>query len=317
MQNELRRDYFLDRQVIIAVGRGKRPTDFKHASASDSDAKDACFFCPGNESSTPPEIMRVADGGVWSVRVFPNKFPAVTEEDGPSDERLMPAYGRHEIVVESPDHQKTVADLSAEGIAQVIGIYSQRVDAMMKDPKTKYVLVFKNHGKVAGASLAHTHTQIISLPVVPKLLQAESDATAEYARKNASCPICDAWKSESKGPRAVWEDDNAVVFTPYASRSPLEAWIMPKRHLRELGDLSESERLSLAKGIKKITSKLKAGLDDTPYNLYFHISPKGGDLHLHVEVLPRLSIYAGFELGSDIVINTMAPEAAADFYRPE
>ncbi|MFH0862449.1 MAG: DUF4931 domain-containing protein [Candidatus Altiarchaeota archaeon] len=314
MQNELRRDYFLDRQVIIAVGRGKRPTDFKHACANESDTKAGCFFCPGSESSTPPEIMRVGEGGKWAIRVFPNKFPAVTVEEGGSDEQMMPAYGRHEIVVETPDHDRTVADLSPEEISKVIGIYSQRVQDMLRDPRVKYALVFKNHGRIAGASLAHSHTQIVSLPVVPKLVREEAKAAGEYSQKHGSCPICDAMKNEMNGPRRIWDDEYACAFAPYASRSPLEAWVMPKRHIRSLKELTDQECLSFAKGMKTILSRLKS-LEDAPYNMYFHLSPEGGDLHLHLEVLPRLSIFAGFELGSDVIINTMTPEAASEFYR--
>jgi UDPglucose--hexose-1-phosphate uridylyltransferase len=315
MENELRKDYFLDRQVIIAVGRGRRPTDFKHGGAAESEAGKACFFCPGSENLTPPEIMRTEEGGRWVMRVFPNKFPAVTPEEGAATESMMPAYGRHEIVVESPEHDKTVADLSVEKIVALLGLYAKRAEALLADPKTKYVLIFKNHGKVAGASLSHTHTQIVSLPVVPKLVRDEADSAGKYAKEKGSCPLCDAWRKEAKGPRLVWEDEYAVVFTPYASRCPLEAWVMPKRHVRGLGELSDEERSGMAKGLKLILSKLKTGLGDAPYNLYFHVSPAGGDLHMHVEVLPRLAIFAGFELGSDIIINTMAPEAAADFYR--
>jgi len=315
MENELRRDYFTDRQVIIAVGRGRRPTDFKHEAAMDSGDVKGCFFCPGNESSTPPEIMRVEEGGKWVVRVFPNKFPAVKPERGESTPEMMPAYGYHEIVVETPDHTKTVADLSVEEIGRVLKIYTARVDAMYKDPIVKYALVFKNHGKAAGASLAHTHTQIVSLPIIPKAVAEEEAAAAKYRMEKGSCPLCDAWKREASGPRGIWEDGNAAVFAPYASRNPFEAWVLPKRHVRVLGELRPDEIASLAQGLKLVLGKLKDGLSDTPYNMHFHLAPPGGDLHMHLEVMPKLSTWAGFELGSGIIINTMPPEKAAEFYR--
>ncbi|MFH1055560.1 MAG: DUF4931 domain-containing protein [Candidatus Altiarchaeota archaeon] len=315
MLNELRRDYFLDRYVIIAVGRGKRPNDFLHIGSVEVEGGKQCFFCPGNESSTPPEISRVEEAGKWIVRVFPNKFPAVTPEAGEGSEYLMPAYGRHEVVVETPDHDKSVGDLSVERIAKVLEVYTERVKSLLTDDKVEYVLVFKNHGRAAGASLAHTHTQIISLPVVPKLVREEAEAAERFLQEKGSCPLCDAWRKEDEGPRAVYGDEYIACFTPYASRSPFEAWLMPKRHVRCLDDLDVDERLSMAKGIKLILSKLKGGLSDPPYNLYFHVSPAGDDLHMHVEILPKLSTWAGFELGSDMIINTMAPEAAAEFYR--
>jgi UDPglucose--hexose-1-phosphate uridylyltransferase len=315
MDSELRRDYFTDRRVIIAVGRGRRPTDFKHDPAQEGDTSKGCFFCPGNESMTPPEITRISDGAAWAVRVFPNKFPAVNLDMGESKGAMMPAYGRHEIVVETPEHSKTVADLSEQEMSRVIEVYAQRVESMLKDPKTAYALVFKNHGRVAGASLAHSHTQIVSLPIVPQAVADEAQASERYRKETGRCPICDAWKAEMGGPRAVWEDEHACVFAPYASRSPLEAWIAPKRHVRSLSELSAQERLSFARAITQVTSRLKRGLNDAPYNYYLHLSPAGGDLHLHMELQPRLAILAGFELGSGIVINTMAPEAAAEFYR--
>ncbi|MBD3389193.1 MAG: DUF4921 family protein [Candidatus Altiarchaeales archaeon] len=316
MENELRKDYFLDRRVIIAVGRGKRPSDFKRDPAPEEDGK-TCFFCPGNEEMTPAEISRVEEDGHWVIRVFPNKYPAVTTEEEEGSDELMPAYGYHEIVVENPAHSKSVSDLSIERISHVLSVYNERVEHMLSDPRVRYALVFKNHGRKAGASLSHTHTQIISTPVVPRLVKEEAEAVERYKTLNGSCPLCDAWKKEVGGPRKVWEDYHMAVFTPYASRSPMEAWIVPKRHVHDLGDLSDEERHSMASAFKLLLEKLRDGLNDPPYNLYFHVNPRGADLHLHVELLPRLSNWAGFELGSEIIINTMAPEDAAEFYRPE
>lgn len=318
MKNELRSDYFLDRQVIISVGRGKRPHDYlTMADSASSQKAQTCYFCPGNEHLTPAETSREEEGGKWALRVFPNMFPAATQEEGEASAQLMSAYGYHEVIVESPDHDKTVADLPVERIAQVLRVYSERVEAMLADPRVKYALVFKNHGRVAGASLAHTHSQIISVPVVPKLIRDEVEGAERYALRRGSCPLCDAWKEESTGLRAIWEDENVCAFAPYASRSPMEAWVMTKRHIQELKDLTSEEALSFAKALKLVLSRLKGGLNDASYNLYFHASPRGADLHLHAEILPKLSILAGFELGSDIVINTMPPETAAEFYRQQ
>ncbi len=315
MENELRRDYFTERRVILSVGRGKRPTDYKQSPAPVADTSKGCYFCPGNESSTPPETMRVEEAGEWTIRVFPNMFPAATKEPWTESEHLMPSYGYHEVVVESPDHAATLADMPADRIARVLSVYSRRADSMLSDPQVGYALVFKNHGRVAGASLAHTHTQIISTPIVPAQVREEVEGAAKYKARKGSCPLCDAQEKESQGPRAIFDDGKAAAFAPYASRSPFEAWAMPIRHVRALNELSPEEMLSLAESLRLVLSRLKNGLNDPPYNMFLHMSPPGGDLHLHFEILPRTSVLAGFELGSGIVINTLAPEKAAEFYR--
>jgi UDPglucose--hexose-1-phosphate uridylyltransferase len=313
MRNELRKDYFLDRWVIISAGRGKRPSDFKqHAPIEGKEG--LCFFCPGNENTTPPEISRVEEDGEWIIRVFPNKFPAVTLEEGEIKENLMPARGLHEIVVETPEHGKSIADLSVERMVGVLEVCAGRVEAMLAREGVEYALVFKNHGSAAGASLAHTHTQIISLPFPPKLVAEEAKSSEEYEDEHGSCPICDAVKRESGGPRSIYEDDFVSVFTPYASRSPFEVWVVPKRHLTQLSDFTMDEKTSVAGALISVLSRLRDGLNDPPYNYYIHASPVGGNLHLHIEILPKLSIWAGFELGGEIIINTMPPETAAEFY---
>jgi len=314
MDNELRRDYYLDRHVIISAGRGKRPSDFKHGSEVERDDK-LCFFCPGNEQTTPPEITRVSDGDDWSIRVFPNKFPAVTLEDGVKTKDLMPARGIHEIVVETPDHSKTIADLSPEHMSKVLEIYIQRVESMKNTEGIDYALIFKNHRKEAGASLSHTHTQIVSLPIIPDLVQEETRASEKYANDNGTCPFCDIITKEDGSPREIFKDENITLITPYASRAPFEAWIIPKKHVTQLSQLDENDRLSIAKGLVQILAKLKNDLDNPPYNFYIHESPKGKDLHLHIEILPKLSKWAGFELGAGIIINTMPPETACEFYK--
>jgi len=314
MENELRRDYFTERRVIISTGRGRRPTDYKLPLASAEDTSPGCLFCPGNEAATPPEIMRVEEAGKWAIRVFPNKFPAATKEPWSESESLIPSYGSHEVVVESPDHAGTLAEMSADRLARVLDVYSKRADAMLSDMRVGYALVFKNHGRVAGASLAHTHTQIISTPIVPQVVAEEVEGARKYRARKGSCPLCDAQETESRGPRAVFNDGKAAAFAPYASRSPFEAWVMPVRHVRALNELSVDELLSLAEAMRVILKGLKYRLNDPPYNMFMHMSPRGEDMHLHFEILPRISILAGFEFGSGIVINTLAPEKAAEFY---
>ncbi|MBU4437516.1 MAG: DUF4931 domain-containing protein [Candidatus Altiarchaeota archaeon] len=292
--NELRKDYLLDRWVIIAKGRGKRPQHFVQKPHKVEEK--LCFFCPGNESSTPPEIARVDEKGKWIIRTFPNKFPATDW---------------HEVIVETPNHGKHLGDLSVGHIAKVLGMYSERQRAIEKNSKVEYVSIFKNSGEMGGASLPHSHTQLIGLRMVPPLIKKETGAS------KGDCPFCRTWKDEVKSDRLVYEDEYTAAFAPFASRFPFEAWVMPKRHVGALDEMDKKETDSFAGALKKILSALNSSLNYPPYNFVIHHAPEGKDLHLHLELLPRLSRFAGFEFDTEIVINTMPPEVAAEHYRGE
>jgi len=310
--NELRKDYVLDRWVIIATGRGERPHQF--SSEKKSKEIDLCFFCPGNEHTTPPEIDRVEEDGSWVIRVFPNKFPAVTREGKPhvkTDNTFYShstAYGSHEVLVESPNHDDEFGNLSIDRIKKILKMYDKRINELSKIDHVHYVLVFKNQGKEAGTSLIHTHTQIIALNKIPSLVQKEAEATKD------ECKYCGVIENERNSDRKIMEN-SFISFAPYASRFPLEAWIFPKRHVSSLSDLNEEEYEDLAKQLKHILSKLEE--INAPYNFFLHYAPKGTELHFHIEIAPRLAIWAGLELGSDIEVNIMSPENAAAFYRGE
>jgi len=292
--NELRKDYLLDRWVIIAKGRGKRPQHFVQPPVKIREK--VCFFCPGNENTTPPEIARVEEKGKWIIRCFPNKFPATDW---------------HEIIVETPEHGGHLGDLSVEHIVKVLKMYSKRRKAMEKYQKVKYVSIFKNKGEVAGASLPHSHTQLIGLTAVPPLVTKEIKASKE------ECSFCRIWKDEVKSSRLIHEDKYTAAFAPFASRFPFEAWLMPKRHLGTLADMKKAEMNSFAGTLKRILSALNFPLNYPPYNFVLHYAPQGKNLHLHLELLPRLSKFAGFEFGTGIIINVMPPEVAAEHYRSE
>ncbi|MFH1722292.1 MAG: galactose-1-phosphate uridylyltransferase [Candidatus Altiarchaeota archaeon] len=316
--NELRKDYLLDRWVIVACDRGKRPTDF--ATASEGSEDKVCFFCPGNEHMTPPEISRIEEDGKWIIRVFPNKFPAVDTSAGESFKdflEMVPVYGLHEVVAETNDHAKTLSDMPVDHLVKVFDVYMERIKELEKDPKSKYVSVFKNHKKIAGASLSHSHTQIVSIPVVPPLVKAEVEASKRYIEEHTSCPFCDIWRKEAKSERAIFEDENVVSFAPYASRFNFEAWIIPKRHVKNFNELEEEEKQSFVSALKTILERLRDGIGDPGYNFYLHYSPNGEDFHFHLELCPRIGKWAGFELATEIIINTMPPETAAKFYRGE
>lgn len=313
---ELRKDYILDRWVIIASKRGQRPYEFKAKNEENSITKEKCMFCPGNEANTPGEIGRLSDEkGNWRIRWFPNKFNAVDKQGEPAIKTAdnfftySDAYGRHEIIVETNEHQKQLVDLDEEEIKEILMVYSNRIELLEKEPNTAYVSVFKNSGKEAGTSLVHSHSQIISLNILPTEVQHKINATKKFK----SCPYCEVLKTESKGARAVYENETVTVFTPYAPRFNYEVWLFPKKHCKRLKEFSEKETRDMTKAIKKIILKLKEIKAD--YNMAIFYSPQGEDMHFHIQILPRIAEWAGFELGSGIVVNTVSPEEAAIFYK--
>ncbi|MFH1133645.1 MAG: galactose-1-phosphate uridylyltransferase [Nanoarchaeota archaeon] len=311
---ELRKDYLLDRWVIISEQRGARPREFKKEPVKAVPGQ-ICYFCPGNEHLTPPEISRL--GNPWKLRVFPNKFPAVQEE-GSSNIRTDNTYftfsqpfGRHEVIAETPDHDKQLWDLSLGDLNDLLGLFTARMEVLAALPKTEYVVLFKNHGKEAGTSLVHSHSQMLTLNFVPTLVQAEADAAKRFGR----CPYCEIIGIEKGSHRRCFENEHFVAFTPYASRFNFEIWIFPKAHVTQFTGLDDQQRKALADILQRVLFKLREM--EVPFNLFYHISPKGEDLHFHIEVCPRISTLAGFEYCTDATINSVSPETAAKFYRNE
>lgn len=315
--NELRKDYLLDRWVLIAENRSKRPHELAEKKKFKI-KKERCFFCPGNEGMTPPEICRIEKNSSWTVRCFPNKFPATIPGYGKIQENFLikrPAYGRHEVVVETRIHGKSFGDLGVEEIRDVLSVYAERMKNLKNDKKIKYVMIIKNEGPEGGASIEHSHTQIIALPIVPTLIQDEVNKSKKYMREKGECPFCEIVRIEGRGKRRIFSDKNFIAFAPFASRFPFEAWIMPKRHTTSIEFLNGEEMNSFAGILKNILMRLNSLLNYPSYNFYLHISPEKEDLHFHLELCPRVSKFGGFELGSEIVINIMPPEIAAEHYR--
>lgn len=317
---ELRKDYLRNRWVIIVPERSKRPQDFKQAQEKPLPGESKnCFFCPGNEHLTPPEIMRIPSKNGWSMRVFPNKFPAVDtngDYEIKQDDSFFTfshAYGHHEVIVETPNHNEIMADFSVERIKQVLDLYINRINTLYSDPKIKQVAVFKNEGRASGASIQHTHTQIIAYNSLAETVDAEEKAVEEFEKKHGKCPYCEIIKIESKSKRKIIETKHAFAFAPYASRFPFEVKIFPKKHKNSIVDFSNEELMDYAKIIKKILVKLKTL--NASYNLYLHNASAGKSLHCHVKINPRLVSWGGFELGTGCIINTVSPETAAEFYR--
>lgn len=305
---ELRKDYVLERYVIIAEKRGERPQ--QTAEVKENIKK--CPFCPGNEKSTPKEKGRVEFKGKWLIRWFSNLYPAVEGKSsflmkGIKFIKKSAANGSHEIVVETPEHDKQLVDLTVEHIAELFKVYSLRIKELSKN--SKYVLVFKNQGKFGAASLAHAHTQIISYPKIPEAVKEEVNAVKKYKK----CPYCEIIKQEMKSKRRIFENKSFAAFAPFASRFNYEAWVFPKRHVKNITELEDIELFGLAEIIKKILVKVSEITDS--YNMFLHYAPKGSDLHFHVEIAPRIERWGGFEHSSGEVINIISPERAAEVYR--
>jgi UDPglucose--hexose-1-phosphate uridylyltransferase len=310
---ELRKDYILERWAIIAERRAKRPDEFKQEKESSPPGQ--CFFCPGSERETPPEISRVEKDGKWIIRNFPNKFSFLEPQGSGiiktanSYFTYSDAYGEHEVIVETPDHNKQLWDLSPAEIKEIFKVYASRITELSK--RHEYVVIFKNSGRDAGTSIFHSHSQLAALDIVPPNIREE----AEKGVKDQRCLYCEILDIERTSFRRVYETKDFVSFCPYASRFNFEAWLFPKFHTRSITEMSDSQLLEMAEMLHKLLRKLSEL--DADYNMALHYAPKGKDLHFHIELMPRLAKWAGFELSSGIIVNAVSPENAAKFYRGE
>lgn len=330
--NEVRKDYLLNRWVVIAKERKKRPTDFVKKEIEKKEG--VCPLCPGNERMTPPavlvylsfngEIKKERDQNGyrhkdWIVRVIPNLYPAFAPPEKESERiqespLLKRAVGHHEVLVESPNHDEHPGAARVSQLVHVINAYLDRLTALSGKPYVKYVSIFRNHGREAGASLSHAHTQMIATPFLPTLLREELEASKSYWKKNHECLLCDVLKREKEGPRFIWENDNFVAFAPWASINPLEFWVLPKRHQSSMLRVSQREVKDLAETMRVCLGGLRSLLNDPPYNFGFHtiVAEDAQDCyHWHLEVYPRLAIWAGFEKSTGMFINVISPEDAA------
>jgi UDPglucose--hexose-1-phosphate uridylyltransferase len=328
---ELRKDPITQRWVIIATERAARPTDFIPKEEQDLTDRDRCPFCEGREDQTPPEIFGVRRDGTgpntpgWRVRVVSNKFPALRIEGGTSPTRVgmftrMDGVGAHEIIIETPEHDPHLALLPEEQIADVLRAYHQRYEDLDRDERFKYLLLFRNHRRAAGASLSHPHSQLIALPMVPKRIDEELDAAERYFVKQGTCIYCDLVRQEqASGERIVYENDRFVALAPYAARFPFEMWILPKTHMASFGSITGDDIPAMANALKTTLLKLALCLHNPPYNFIVHTAPyeypRSPAYHWHIEVIPQITRVAGFEWGSGFYINQVAPEHAARYLR--
>jgi UDPglucose--hexose-1-phosphate uridylyltransferase len=336
VKNELRKDYLLDRWVVFAPGRARRPADFV-VSRSKAEAK-ICSFCPGNENLTPParllyvldenRILKLRDVGGkrrsdWSVRCIPNLYPAFEStgftgqgrEQGRFPYVKSKAVGVHEIIIESPDHDGHPHLADEKQIALWLQAALERVGEL--NANWANVALFRNHGREAGASIAHAHSQIIATPLVPSRIDAERKAISKLRDETGDCAICKISSAEAKTERCITNGENFTVITPWASVFPFEFWIIPRRHLATAVGLTLDEVRDLARTIKISFKALANLLSDPPYNMIFHSAPSKShrSFHWHIEVYPKLSVHAGFELGTGMYINTQTPESSAEALR--
>ena len=320
IMNVLRRDYFLDRWVIIAVDRAKRPSDFIRPREASSVEPADCAFCAGCENRTPPSKASyfLKDNRLdceadpagkppltgWTIRVIPNLYPAVVNESLKSiGDREMSASGVHEVIVESPIHNRHPQFMSDAEIKQLFSVYQNRFIAISKIPYVKYISVFRNYGKEAGASLAHAHSQIISLPVVPEII------ARQYGLDYGEVIV-----NEEASPRLILSSKHTVAFAPFASCFTYEAWVFPRRRCKNVAELSDEERDDFAVMARDVLARLSKLLSDPPYN-YAFVQSLHDDLHMHLRIYPKLGIEAGFELNTGVHINSVPPEEAAKSLR--
>jgi UDPglucose--hexose-1-phosphate uridylyltransferase len=329
---ELRKDPIVGRWVIIATERARRPIDFQ--IPHDAPHPGLCPFCPGQEDKTPPEVLayRPSDGPAsrrdvpgWSVRAVPNKFPALMIEGdldraGEGVYDRMNGLGAHEVIIETPSHDKTMAKLSEPELEAVFHAYRDRLCDLKRDIRFKYVMVFKNHGSAAGASMEHSHSQLIALPVVPKNVAEEMEGALAYWEYKERCVFCDIARQEERDQvRLVYQNAEFVVIEPYAPKFPFETWVLPRRHRSSYEDCSSAEYSGLANAMRVALRKIDRALDHPPYNFILHTSPfdkrETPHYHWHIEIMPTLGRVAGFEWGSGFYINPTPPEEAARFLR--
>jgi UDPglucose--hexose-1-phosphate uridylyltransferase len=333
--NELKKDYLLDRWVVIATERSRRPTDFAKQKEEQAQAS-VCPLCPGNEHMTPPAVLVYlkSNGEIrkdkdengfchknWLIRCVPNLYPAFAPPKAQSDQaQIMKsdnfglAIGHHEVLVESPCHNEDPADAELPQLTHVINAYVDRLRELSAKPYVRYVSIFRNHGLEAGASLSHAHSQIIATPFIPTIVDKEIAASKNFWNQHERCVFCDIIERESKSARLVLDNARFVVLAPYASVHPMEFWILPKKHDANLLNLTQTEMKAFAETLKASLKGLKDLVNDPPYNYGFHLSTnKDAEncYHWHLEVYPRLAIWAGFEKSTGIYINTITPETVA------
>jgi len=329
--SEFRQDPTTREWVILAPERAGRPQqtskEEKVESLPDWDA--SCPFCPGNEAQTPNEVLVIPSSDQakdWGVRVVPNRFAALTREstiDGAEDgqfSRRMAGYGVHEVFIESPSHNISMAFMTYSQVQNVLSAYQQRYDVLKQNRQLQFITIFKNHGRKSGTSLAHPHSQLVATPIITPYYHRRFDIAHDYFADFSRCLYCDLLDNETKtGERIVTDEGHFIVFEPFASRVPYETWIIPKFHHASFGGLSDEHLGDLAITLKETLYCLYQKLDNPAFNMMIDTSTTYDEedpyYHWHIRIIPRISEIAGFEIGSGIYISSALPEETAEIMR--
>jgi UDPglucose--hexose-1-phosphate uridylyltransferase len=328
---DIRRDPVVGRWVIIATDRILRPSDLFPSQPPPGPASGLCPFCPGEERLTPRELLAYRPGGGdangpgWQVRVIPNKYPALQVEGNLDREGLglfdrMNGIGAHEVLVETPDHKEGLADLAPGRIESVLRACRDRINDLKRDVRFRYIAFFKNHGVAAGATLEHSHSQLIALPVVPPALQAELQGCRDHFRGKERCIYCDVVKQEQRDAiRMIVDNPGFACLAPYAARFPFEMWVLPKQHAKAFEDSDDGLLEWCARILSESLRRLNRVLSRPAYNLVLHNVPlhdrRAPFFHWHIEIVPRLTQLGGFEWGTGCHVNPIAPEESAKYLR--
>ena len=322
---EFRQDPITGRWVIIAPGRAARPW---HIGAGQPRATaEPCPFCAGNEAMTPPEVWAQrqphtkANAPGWRLRIVPNKYPALISSGEPTDEnessyRSMNALGMHEVIIESPDHVTQMSALSAIQLVDILRAYRARLRALGDDPRWRYLMIYKNEGERAGATLEHIHSQLTALPIVPREAMDEWNGARNHFAATARCIYCEiARRAIASGERLVAENERFVALCPFAPRFGYETWLLPKSHAAAFVESSEGDLMAFGQILGDLLQKFVRLFASPAFNYVIHSAPpdevKSPHYHWHMEILPQLTRAAGFEWGSGVHMNSIAPEDAA------
>ncbi|MCB2188294.1 MAG: galactose-1-phosphate uridylyltransferase [Deltaproteobacteria bacterium] len=325
---QIRLDVTTGEWVIYSGARAKRPSDLQGECGWPRQLPphdEGCPFCPGHEEELGEVLLELPgkNPAGWLTRVVANKFPALSPQGSTQRRReglhlAMDGYGRHEVIIESPRHDLDLADMDPAGVEAVVQTYQERYLAHGKAGQPMMTIIFRNHGARAGTSLIHPHSQLVTTPVVPTMIRLREAEAQRYWDRLGACMYCHILEEELAGRRRLLHESSSLAaFVPYAARVPLEMWVMPKRHTADFGEATAEELRELAAMLRDLLRRLSTTMDDPDYNLVINTAARhrAGEPHLHwyVEVRPRLTTAAGFEIGSGVNINPSLPEDDADF----
>lgn len=320
--SEFRYNILTGEWVIIAADRAKRPMQFSRSMRRDAlPQRDAgCPFCPGNEHMTTQEVDRFGSESDWLVRVVKNKYPALEENASPSRggslfRTHIDGFGIHEVIIDSPRHDRFLTDMTPDAVGRLLLMYRQRYRFHEKDTRVRHIIIFKNNGEGAGSSLVHPHSQLIATPIVSGQIEQRIETTRQYRHAHGRCLMCDMLREEQEiNQRIVYANEEFVAFLPYAALSSFHMWVFPVRHAAHFGNMTDGQARALGEVLSRVLRALEKLLHYPDYNLVVRSAPTGcseADYHWYISIIPRLSKTAGFEIGSNIYINCVPPEQSA------